>query len=142
MVSHRRPQHSNVSSSFFRPLHRYRSQHPSRGRHVSHIILPPPRASLRSPTYHHRSKQPYTSVPRISRPCTPNPPGLLFRQQVQSGHRSALPISSRDSPRFQPHLSTSASRVFSTPTAFHRASPRSCPPHLADRLTARPISAW
>ena len=39
MVSHRRPQHSNVTSSS-RPLHRFRSQHPSRGRHVSHVILP------------------------------------------------------------------------------------------------------
>jgi len=41
MVSHRRPQHSHVTSSSSRPLHRYRSQHPFRGRRVSHVILSP-----------------------------------------------------------------------------------------------------
>ena len=113
------------------------------GEGMSTALSYPPhiRISLRSPTYHNRSTQSDPSVPRIPRPC-PNPRGPFFRQQVQSGHRPALPISSRDSPRSRPHLSTFARLVFSTPATFHRASPRPCPPHLAGCLTARSISAW
>jgi hypothetical protein len=103
MVSHRRPQHSNVTSSSSRPLHRYWSQHPFRGRHASHVILSPAHLydlrpitidsrspihqSLGSPVLAPRIRRvsfsgnksnPFTVQHSLSLPGTPLVPGLIF----------------------------------------------------------------